>query len=194
MVGPRYEAGEKSPLFANEFGAPAETVPPYTSRGVVALCGSYEDWERNTSARGLPLLKNKYLSGSASREAVSLAVTNYGDNPTKGSDIDPAVIQSTMEKMMDLDSQTRSTMEKMMGCAIDPLSVVCKSIAPGVIREAVQLGVANYGDNPTKVSKFVDGYTLLREHGFLSTYISKALVMCDNDLDQALSHLLNSSS
>ncbi|KAF7153380.1 hypothetical protein RHSIM_Rhsim01G0235300 [Rhododendron simsii] len=48
-----------------------------------------------------------------------------------------------------------------------PLSVVCKSIAPGVIREAVQLGVANYGDNPTKSEDWeILGLGEQRESGY----------------------------
>ncbi|KAF7132924.1 hypothetical protein RHSIM_Rhsim09G0203300 [Rhododendron simsii] len=79
-----------------------------------------------------------------------------------------------------------------VGSAIDP--VVSKYIASGLSREAVPLAVANYGDNPTKVREFVNGYTLLREMGFSSTNVSEALLMYDNDTDKALAHFLNSSS
>jgi len=79
-----------------------------------------------------------------------------------------------------------------LGSATDP--VVSKYIASGLSREAVPFAVANYGDNPTKVREFVNGYTLLREMGFSSNNVSEALVMYDNDTDKALAHFLNSSS
>ncbi|GAV84896.1 hypothetical protein CFOL_v3_28338 [Cephalotus follicularis] len=79
-----------------------------------------------------------------------------------------------------------------LGPAADP--VVSKYIASGLSREAVLLAVAHYGDNPTKVQNFVNGYTLLREMGFSSSSIGEALVMYDNDTDKALAHFLNSSS
>lgn len=75
---------------------------------------------------------------------------------------------------------------------VDP--VVSKYIASGLNREAVPLAVANFGDNPTKVREFVNGYTLLREMGFASNNVAEALLMFDNDTDRALAHFLNSSS
>ncbi|KAI8009215.1 hypothetical protein LOK49_LG07G00279 [Camellia lanceoleosa] len=72
--------------------------------------------------------------------------------------------------------------------------VVSKYIASGLSREAVPLAVAHYGDNPTKVREFVNGFTLLREMGFSSNNVAEALVMYDNDTDKALAHFLNSSS
>ncbi|KAF8379651.1 hypothetical protein HHK36_029095 [Tetracentron sinense] len=73
-------------------------------------------------------------------------------------------------------------------------TVVRKYVASGFSREAVLLAIANYGDNPTKVRDFVNGYNLLREMGFSSNNVAEALVMYDNDTDKALAHFLNSSS
>ncbi|XP_062149417.1 uncharacterized protein LOC133858012 isoform X2 [Alnus glutinosa] len=78
------------------------------------------------------------------------------------------------------------------GPVADP--VVSKYISSGLSREAVPLAVANYGDNPTKVREFVNGYTLLREMGFSSNSVAEALVMYENDTDKALAHFLNSPS
>ncbi|KAK7311469.1 hypothetical protein RJT34_09634 [Clitoria ternatea] len=78
------------------------------------------------------------------------------------------------------------------GTASDP--ILSKYIAMGLSREAVPIAVAKYGDNPTKVQEFVNGYTLLREMGFSSSSIAEALVMHDNDTDKALAHFLNGSS
>ncbi|CAI8598423.1 unnamed protein product [Vicia faba] len=72
--------------------------------------------------------------------------------------------------------------------------IVTKYIAMGLSQEAVQIAVKNYGDNPTKVQEFVNGYTLLREMGFSSNSVAEALVMHDNDTDKALAHFLNGSS
>ncbi|KAF5947571.1 hypothetical protein HYC85_013528 [Camellia sinensis] len=72
--------------------------------------------------------------------------------------------------------------------------VVSKYIASGLSRQAVPLAVAHYGDNPTKVREFVNGFTLLQEMGFSSNNVAEALVMYDNDTDKALAHFLNSSS
>ncbi|GFP81059.1 hypothetical protein PHJA_000249200 [Phtheirospermum japonicum] len=78
------------------------------------------------------------------------------------------------------------------GSTADP--VVSKYIAAGLNREAVPLAVANYGDNPTKVKEFANGFTLLREMGFSSNNVAEALMMYDNDTDKALAHFLNNSS
>jgi hypothetical protein len=78
------------------------------------------------------------------------------------------------------------------GPVTDP--VVSKYISSGLSREAVPLAVANYGDNPTKVREFVNGYTLLREMGFSSSNVAEALVMYENDTDKALAYFLNSPS
>ncbi|XP_027110148.2 uncharacterized protein [Coffea arabica] len=75
-----------------------------------------------------------------------------------------------------------------------PDSVVSKYIASGLSREAVHVAVANYGDNPSKVREFANGYALLREMGFSSNNVAEALLMYDNDTDKALAHFLNSSS
>ncbi|CAJ2667550.1 unnamed protein product [Trifolium pratense] len=72
--------------------------------------------------------------------------------------------------------------------------IVSKYISMGLSREAVPIAVTNYGDNPTKVKEFVDGYTLLREMGFSSTSVTEALVMHDNDKDKALAYFLSGSS
>ncbi|CAN1267621.1 hypothetical protein LINPERPRIM_LOCUS12864 [Linum perenne] len=76
------------------------------------------------------------------------------------------------------------------GSGGDP--VVSKYIAAGLNREAIPVAVANYGDNPTKVREFANGYTQLREMGFSSNNVAEALLMNDNDTDKALAHLLNS--
>ncbi|KAI3458056.1 hypothetical protein Pfo_014719 [Paulownia fortunei] len=78
------------------------------------------------------------------------------------------------------------------GPTTDP--TVSKYIAAGLNREAVPLAVANYGDNPTKVKEFANGYTLLREMGFSSNNVAEALIMYDNDTDKALAHFLNTTS
>lgn len=75
---------------------------------------------------------------------------------------------------------------------VDP--VVSKYIASGLNREAVNLAVANYGDNPTKVQEFAKGYNLLREMGFSSNSVADALFMYENDSDKALAHFLNNAS
>ncbi|GLU21202.1 hypothetical protein SLE2022_373550 [Rubroshorea leprosula] len=79
-----------------------------------------------------------------------------------------------------------------VGSVADP--VVSKYIASGLNREAVPIAVTNYGDNPTKVREFVNGFIPLREMGFSSSSVAEALLMYDNDTEKALSHLLNSSS
>ncbi|XP_057450395.1 uncharacterized protein LOC130741583 [Lotus japonicus] len=71
---------------------------------------------------------------------------------------------------------------------------VSKYIAMGLNREAVPIAIGHYGDNPTKVQEFVNGYTLLREMGFSSSSVAEALVMHDNDTDKALAHFLSGSS
>ncbi|KAB1204964.1 hypothetical protein CJ030_MR7G015202 [Morella rubra] len=78
------------------------------------------------------------------------------------------------------------------GSVADP--VLSKYISMGLSREAVPLAVTNYGDDPTKVQEFVNGYTLLREMGFSSSNVAEALVMYDNDTDKALAQFLNSST
>lgn len=76
--------------------------------------------------------------------------------------------------------------------AVDPL--VSKYIASGLNREAVPLAVATFGDNPTKIREFANGFTLLREMGFSSNNVAEVLLMHDNDTDKAVAHFLNSSS
>ncbi|KAG6391597.1 hypothetical protein SASPL_149353 [Salvia splendens] len=78
------------------------------------------------------------------------------------------------------------------GPASDP--VASKYIAAGLSREAVPLAVANYGDNPSKVKEFANGFTLLREMGFSSNNVADALIMYDNDTDTALAQLINAPS
>ncbi|CAM8900529.1 unnamed protein product [Rhodiola kirilowii] len=78
-----------------------------------------------------------------------------------------------------------------VGSGTDP--IVGKYIASGLRREAVPLAVANYGDNPTKVKDFVNGYNLLREMGFSSNSVAEALVLYDNDTDKAIGHFLSGS-
>ncbi|KAG5600712.1 hypothetical protein H5410_032082 [Solanum commersonii] len=72
--------------------------------------------------------------------------------------------------------------------------VMNKYIAFGLNREAVPLAVANYGDNPNKVTEFADGYTNLKEMGFSSNSAADALLMNDNDTNKAIQHLLNNPS
>ncbi|KAI3419572.1 UBA domain-containing protein [Psidium guajava] len=72
--------------------------------------------------------------------------------------------------------------------------VINKYITSGLSREAVPLAVANYGDNPTKVREFVNGYTRLREMGFSSSSIAEALVKNNNNMDEALAYFLSGSS
>ncbi|XP_061953398.1 uncharacterized protein LOC133675880 [Populus nigra] len=78
-----------------------------------------------------------------------------------------------------------------IGPTADP--VVRKYIAMGLNRDAVPLAVANYGDNPPKVQEFVNGYALLQEMGFPSNKVAEALLMYDNNTEEALAHFLNSS-
>ncbi|KAF2312197.1 hypothetical protein P3X46_030501 [Hevea brasiliensis] len=79
-----------------------------------------------------------------------------------------------------------------LGSAVDP--VVRKYISSGLNCEAVPHAVANYGDNPTKVQEFVNGYNLLREMGFETSNVVEALLMYDNDTQKALARFLNTSS
>ncbi|XP_004502602.1 uncharacterized protein [Cicer arietinum] len=72
--------------------------------------------------------------------------------------------------------------------------VVNKYIAKGLSREAVPIAVKNYGDDPTKVQEFVNGYTLLREMGFSSSSVAEALVTHDNNTDKALAYFLSGTS
>ncbi|XP_075502027.1 uncharacterized protein LOC142540048 [Primulina tabacum] len=78
------------------------------------------------------------------------------------------------------------------GPSTDP--IVSKYIAAGLSRDAVPLAVANYGDNPTKVKEFANGFTLLREMGFSSNNVAEALFMNDNDTEKALAHFLNNNT
>ncbi|KAL9163191.1 hypothetical protein ABFS82_06G024800 [Erythranthe guttata] len=78
------------------------------------------------------------------------------------------------------------------GPSADP--IVSKYIATGLHVEAVRLAVANYGDNPTKVKEFANGYNILQEMGFSSNNVAEALFMYDNDTDKALAHFLNATS
>ncbi|KAF8116824.1 hypothetical protein N665_0014s0086 [Sinapis alba] len=64
----------------------------------------------------------------------------------------------------------------------------------GLNREAVNIAVANYGDNPTKVQEFANGFTAIREMGFPTNAVADALFMFENDTEKALSHLLHGSS
>ncbi|KAJ0267199.1 hypothetical protein HA466_0010630 [Hirschfeldia incana] len=75
---------------------------------------------------------------------------------------------------------------------VDP--VVLTYAASGLNREAVNIAVANYGDNPTKVQEFANGFTAIREMGFPTNDVAEALFMFDNDTDKASSHLLHGSS
>ncbi|OVA06742.1 hypothetical protein BVC80_8729g20 [Macleaya cordata] len=93
-----------------------------------------------------------------------------------------------------LENLPSRTTESTSSSGSDTDPVVSKYIASGLSREAVPLAVANFGDNPTKVREFVNGYSLLREMGFASNSVAEALAMYDNDTDKALAHFLNSSS
>ncbi|XP_010442894.1 PREDICTED: uncharacterized protein LOC104725852 [Camelina sativa] len=64
----------------------------------------------------------------------------------------------------------------------------------GLNREAVNIAVANYGDNPTKVQEFANGFTAIREMGFPTNSVADALFMFENDTEKALAHLLHGSS
>ncbi|EOA13955.1 hypothetical protein CARUB_v10027076mg [Capsella rubella] len=64
----------------------------------------------------------------------------------------------------------------------------------GLNREAVNIAVANYGDNPTKVQEFANGFTAIREMGFPPNSVAEALFMFENDTEKALAHLLHGSS
>ncbi|EFH40495.1 hypothetical protein ARALYDRAFT_918411 [Arabidopsis lyrata subsp. lyrata] len=75
---------------------------------------------------------------------------------------------------------------------VDP--VVMKYAASGLNPEAVNIAVANYGDNPTKVQEFANGFTAIREMGFPTNSVADALFMFENDTEKALAHLLHGSS
>ncbi|CAH2070132.1 unnamed protein product, partial [Thlaspi arvense] len=75
---------------------------------------------------------------------------------------------------------------------VDP--VVMKYAASGLNREAVSIAVANYGDNPTKVQEFANGFTAIREMGFPTNAVADALFMFENDTEKALAHLLHGST
>ncbi|MCD9642959.1 hypothetical protein HAX54_030027 [Datura stramonium] len=87
---------------------------------------------------------------------------------------------------------SRGSDQASMASSGDP--IMNKYIALGLNREAVPLAVANYGDNPTKVKEFADGYTRLKEMGFSSNSAADALLMNDNDTNKAIPHLLNNPS
>ncbi|KAK4357457.1 hypothetical protein RND71_023067 [Anisodus tanguticus] len=87
---------------------------------------------------------------------------------------------------------SRGSDQAYMASSGDP--VMNKYIALGLNREAVPLAVANFGDNPTKVKEFADGYTRLKEMGFSSNSAADALLMNDNDTNKAIPHLLNNPS
>ncbi|KAL7612094.1 hypothetical protein Lser_V15G09541 [Lactuca serriola] len=74
--------------------------------------------------------------------------------------------------------------------SVDP--VVGKYLATGLNREAVPIAVAKYGDNPTKVREFVNGYTVLREMGFEANSVAEALFTHDNDKEAAVNFLSTS--
>ncbi|OMP06238.1 hypothetical protein COLO4_08254 [Corchorus olitorius] len=97
-----------------------------------------------------------------------------------------------LENLPPKPTESTSSSSSSTGANADP--VVSKYIASGLNREAVAVAVANYGDNPTKVREFVNGYNLLREMGFSSNNVAEVLLMYDNDTDKALAHFLNSSS
>ncbi|XP_047325599.1 uncharacterized protein LOC124929312 isoform X2 [Impatiens glandulifera] len=92
-----------------------------------------------------------------------------------------------------ISSNNNTAATSSMGSVTDN-PVISKYIASGLSREAVPFAVAHYGDNPTKVKEFVNGYTLLREMGFSSKNVSEVLIMYENDTDKALAHFLNGSS
>ncbi|XP_047339995.1 uncharacterized protein LOC124943540 [Impatiens glandulifera] len=79
-----------------------------------------------------------------------------------------------------------------LGSVTNP--VINKYIASGLNREAVPFAVAHYGDNPTKVKEFVNGYKMLREMGFSSKNVAEALILYENDPEKSLAHFLNSAS
>ncbi|CAN6976629.1 unnamed protein product [Brassica oleracea var. botrytis] len=68
----------------------------------------------------------------------------------------------------------------------------------GLSREVVNIAVANYGDNPTKLhlSYFHLSHSIhfAREMGFPTNAVADALFMFENDTEKALSHLLHGSS
>ncbi|GJY90917.1 ubiquitin-associated/translation elongation factor EF1B protein [Tanacetum coccineum] len=71
--------------------------------------------------------------------------------------------------------------------SVDP--VVGKYMAAGLNREAVPIAVAKYGDDPTKVREFVNGYTVLREMGFEPNSVAEALFTHNNDKEAAAHYL-----
>nr|GEW95520.1 ubiquitin-associated/translation elongation factor EF1B protein [Tanacetum cinerariifolium] len=71
--------------------------------------------------------------------------------------------------------------------SVDP--VVGKYMAAGFNREAVPIAVAKYGDDPTKVREFVNGYTVLREMGFEPNSVAEALFTHNNDKEAAAHYL-----
>lgn len=91
-----------------------------------------------------------------------------------------------------LENLSSKTESSSLGPAPDP--VINKYISLGLSREAVPFALANYGDNPTKVKEFANGFTLLREMGFSPNNVAEALAMYDNDTDKALAYFLNNPS
>ncbi|PWA47956.1 ubiquitin-associated/translation elongation factor EF1B protein [Artemisia annua] len=75
--------------------------------------------------------------------------------------------------------------------SVDP--VVGKYMAAGLNREAVPIAVAKYGDDPTKVREFVNGFSVLREMGFEANSVAEALFTHNND-KEAAAHYLSVSS
>jgi hypothetical protein len=67
--------------------------------------------------------------------------------------------------------------------------VVSKYVATGLPRDAVQLGVATFGDVQNKVLDFCSHFAVMKEMGFAPEAISGALAMFDNDRDKAIAQL-----
>lgn len=95
---------------------------------------------------------------------------------------------------LDLENHPSEPTQSTPSSGANSDSVLNKYIASGLSQEAVIIAVANYGDSPTKVREFVNGYNLLREMGFSANNVADALLVYDNDTDKALAHFLNSSS
>ncbi|KAH1089820.1 hypothetical protein J1N35_017077 [Gossypium stocksii] len=95
---------------------------------------------------------------------------------------------------LDLENHPSEPTQSTPSSGANSDSVLNKYIASGLSQDAVIIAVANYGDSPTKVREFVNGYNLLREMGFSANNVADALLVYDNDTDKALAHFLNSSS
>ncbi|KAF3552370.1 hypothetical protein DY000_02001426 [Brassica cretica] len=144
-----------------------------------------------THSMGVDPVVMKYAG--LNREAVNIAVANYGDNPTKVQGF-----ANGFSALREMGFPTNAVADALFMFENDTEKALSHLLHvmkyAGLNREAVNIAVANYGDNPTKVQGFANGFSALREMGFPTNAVADALFMFENDTEKALSHLLHGSS